>query len=109
MTYVPSAEFGKGFEGWYYGNKMGPFGDWPFYASITKALEKQPKMQIMVGGGYFDTQTSIGAAEYLLKQAGWPKQNTRLARYEGGHMCYSNAAAQVKLCNDLRDFLRSAG
>lgn len=109
MTYIPMADFGKDFEGWDYGSKMGPFGDWPFYASISKALEKQPKMQIMVGGGYYDTQTSIGAAEYLLKQAGWPKQNTRLAYYEGGHMCYSNPSAQAKLCNDLRDLLRSAG
>lgn len=108
MRYVPMAEFGTGFEGWDYGNTMGPFGDWPFYASISKALERQPKMKILVGGGYFDTQTTIGAAEYLLKQAGWPKQNTRLTYYEGGHMCYSNSSAQEKLCNDLRDLMRSA-
>ncbi|MDV6332948.1 S10 family serine carboxypeptidase-like protein [Asticcacaulis sp. 201] len=92
--------------GWSYGGADSPFVDYPFYAMIGDALKKQPNMKIFVGNGYFDTQTTVGAAELLLKQSGWPRANTRLKLYEGGHMAYSNPQALAKISADVRAFVK---
>ncbi|MFT4077549.1 MAG: hypothetical protein QM647_18630 [Asticcacaulis sp.] len=92
-------------QGWSYGGADSPFVDYPYYAMISDALKKQPNMKILVGNGYFDTQTTVGAAELLLKQSGWPRANTRLKLYEGGHMAYSNPDALKQLGADLRAFM----
>jgi len=93
--------------GWHYGGADSPFVDYPFYAMISDALKKQPNMKIFVGNGYFDTQTTVGAAELLLKQSGWPRANTQLRLYEGGHMTYSNPAALTKIAADVRAFVKA--
>jgi carboxypeptidase C (cathepsin A) len=93
--------------GWSYGGADSPFVDYPFYAMISDALKKQPTMKIFVGNGYFDTQTTVGAAELLLKQSGWPRANTQLRLYEGGHMTYSNPAALTKIAADVRAFVKA--
>jgi carboxypeptidase C (cathepsin A) len=93
--------------GWDYGFGGSPFSDYPFAAMISTALARQPNMKVMVGVGYYDTQTTLGASQYLIKQMNWPKANTRFAVYEGGHMSYSNEKALIKLSTDMRDFLKA--
>ncbi|WKL57023.1 hypothetical protein Q1W73_15360 [Asticcacaulis sp. ZE23SCel15] len=106
VKYLTNSPVTGGLDGWDWGYGKGPFSDWPYFAMLTDVLKTQPKMKIMVGVGWYDTQTTVGGSEYLLKQAGWPKANTRLTYYEGGHMNYSNSKALEKLGVDIRAFLK---
>ena len=79
-----------------------PFGDFPYTSSITEVMNKNPKFRVVVGSGIYDMKTTTGAAEYLVAQAGWPKDRVRISRYEGGHMAYTNESALKNFTDDVR-------
>jgi carboxypeptidase C (cathepsin A) len=101
--YRPSAEV-HGLEGWGWGATT-PFSDWPYYKRITKMFEANPNYRVMVANGYYDTQTTLGAAHYLVTQAGWPKDRVELKYYDGGHMGYSVDATARRFSDDIRSFI----
>ena len=101
--YRPSADV-HGFEGWGWGGTT-PFSDWPYYKRITKMFEANPRYRVMVANGYYDTQTTLGAAHYLVTQSGWPKDRVELRYYDGGHMGYSVDATARRFSNDIRAFI----
>jgi carboxypeptidase C (cathepsin A)/predicted phosphodiesterase len=96
----------KGLDTWGWGATT-PFSDWPYGSSISLVMEKNPHFRLMVATGYYDTQTTTGAAEYAVTQADWPKDRVWLKLYEGGHMCYSVEATARQMANDLRAFMQS--
>jgi len=100
--YVFSVGVG-GFDAWDWGAKS-PFGDWPYVDSINLLMNKNPRFRVMLGTGYHDTQTTIGAAEYAATQSGWPAERTWVREYPGGHMAYSIDATAKTLGDDLRKF-----
>lgn len=100
--YVFAAGVG-GFDAWDWGAKS-PFGDWPYVDSIGLLLKKNPQFRVMLGSGYHDTQTTIGAAEYAATQSGWPVERTWVREYPGGHMAYTIDATARSLGVDLRKF-----
>jgi carboxypeptidase C (cathepsin A) len=91
---------------WDYGGSASPFSNWPFQELITEVMKRVPTFRVMVGAGYYDTETTAGASDYLLTQSGWPRDRSRLVFYEGGHMAYSNDKAFHKLMRDVRAFVR---
>jgi carboxypeptidase C (cathepsin A) len=91
---------------WDYGGSPSPFSNWPFQDLITEVMKRVPTFRVMVGAGYYDTETTAGASDYLLTQSGWPQDRSRLVLYEGGHMAYSNDRAFHKLMRDMRAFVR---
>jgi carboxypeptidase C (cathepsin A) len=94
----------SGLEAWDWGATT-PFSDWPYVDSVNELMKKHPRFRVMLGTGYHDTQTTIGAAEYAATQSGWPAERTWVREYPGGHMAYSiNATAQA-LGDDLRKFI----
>ena len=94
----------SGLEAWDWGATT-PFSDWPYVDSVNELMRKNPRFRVMLGTGYHDTQTTIGAAEYAATQSGWPAERTWVREYPGGHMAYSiNATAQA-LGADLRKFI----
>ncbi|TNE66587.1 MAG: peptidase S10 [Alphaproteobacteria bacterium] len=95
----------KGLGDWDWGAAGGPFADFPYQKPLNMLMEKNPKFRVMVSNGYYDTQTTMGAAEYLVKQAGWPKDRTELKYYPGGHMAYTIGATAVAVTDDLRAFV----
>lgn len=97
----------QGLDGWGWGGTT-PFSDWPYQASLTPLFAQNPRFRVMVANGYFDTQTTIGAAEYLVTQSGWPADRTELKFYQGGHMAYSVDATARQFGADLRAFVASA-
>lgn len=95
--------------GWAYAATASPFGDFPYTASITEVMNKNPKFRVLVGSGIYDMKTTTGAAEYLIAQSGWPKDRVRISLYEGGHMAYTNESALKKFTDDIRALINSEG
>jgi hypothetical protein len=44
----------KGLNGWDWGGAT-PFSDWPYGASISLVMKRNPRFRLMVGAGYYDT------------------------------------------------------
>jgi carboxypeptidase C (cathepsin A) len=91
----------KDLEGWRWGSTS-PFGDWPYMASISDALSRNPSLRVIIGTGYYDLLTTTGVADYALAQSGWPKDRVRIVRYEGGHMAYTVEKSLKKMMDDVR-------
>jgi carboxypeptidase C (cathepsin A) len=97
---------GNGLEDWKYGGTS-PFSDWPYGDRLLKAIKANPHFRVLIGNGYYDTQTTVGAAKYAIRQAGWPEGCAALSFYEGGHMAYTVERSAKKFTDDLRAFVRS--
>ncbi|MFI8683387.1 S10 family peptidase [Brevundimonas diminuta] len=87
---------------WGEGDVAGPFGDWPYYVGLQKMMARNPDFRLVIGNGYYDTLTTVGAAEMLATQYGLDPARTRLRFYDGGHMGYSIDAVVVALSDDIR-------
>lgn len=101
--YVPMAAV-KGLEEWDWGDRT-PFSRFAYGDRLLEVMAANPRFRVLVGNGYYDTQTTIGAAELAVRQAGWPQGRTRLEYYEGGHMAYTVRSAARKFSGDLRAFM----
>ncbi|KPF53439.1 peptidase S10 [Novosphingobium sp. AAP1] len=101
QPYVLSAPV-EGFDQWGWGSGTSPFADWPYYQGITAMMAANPRFQVLVANGYYDTQTTMGGAELLATQSGWDPQRVTLRYYDGGHTGYSVAATAQALGNDIR-------
>ncbi|TWB13864.1 carboxypeptidase C (cathepsin A) [Nitrospirillum amazonense] len=104
--YVEAAEVG-GLDDWGW-SFASPFANWAYSDRLLKAMKANPKMQLLIGNGYYDTQTTVGAAELLARQGGWPDGRVRLTFYEGGHMAYTDEGAARKFGADVRAFVHPA-
>jgi len=102
--YIGIAEV-KSFEEWGWGATT-PFSDWPYAQRLSKAMSTNPQMRIFLGNGYYDTQTTVGAATLVARQAGWPKDRVSQHFYEGGHLPYTVESEARKIAADLRSFVR---
>lgn len=96
-------------DSWDYGGSKSPFDDWPFMASINKAMTAYPHLRIMVGTAYHDTLTTTGAAEYAVAQSGWPRARVTINYYQGGHMFYTIEASLKKMAGDMHAFIAAGG
>ncbi|GEM_PF-997562 len=106
----------KGLEGWKWNGTIPfskdssslattPFSDWPYMESLLKAMMENPGLRVVVGAGYHDLTTTIGASEFAVTQSGWPEERVRLVYYEGGHMAYSVEESLIKMMKDVRTLL----
>ncbi|HEX7854883.1 MAG TPA: peptidase S10 [Sphingobium sp.] len=93
-------------EDWGWGFGTSPFGDWPYQLGITRMMTFNPRFRLVVGNGVYDTQTTMGAAEYLVTQSGWDRARVTLRYYDGGHMGYSVAATAKAIGDDIRTLVR---
>ncbi len=101
-TYSLSSPATGGLNGWDWGPNKSPFGDWPYVARVGAIFEANPNFRVMVANGYTDTQTTIGAMDYLVSQSGWPRERVRTVYYPGGHMFYTVEASLAASMRDLR-------
>ncbi|MBS0612377.1 MAG: peptidase S10 [Proteobacteria bacterium] len=102
LTGSPVAEL----EDWDWSGSKTPFGDWPYAQRITKLMAVNPSLRVVVANGWYDTSTTVGAAELLVAQAGWDPARTRLRFYDGGHMGYSVAATARAIGEDIREWVK---
>ncbi len=97
---------GVALDGWKWGGD-GPFADWPYSDRLLKVMKANPRFHVLIGNGYHDTQTTVGAAEYAVRQADWPEGRATLSFYEGGHMAYTVERSAKKFTDDIRTLITS--
>lgn len=97
-----------GLQNWDWGNAS-PFGDWPYMAALRQAMETAPGLRLMIGVGYHDNLTTVGATEHAVAQSGWPAERTAIRYYHGGHMAYTIEDSLIRMVGDLRGFVTSDG
>ncbi|MDB5719466.1 MAG: peptidase serine carboxypeptidase [Alphaproteobacteria bacterium] len=100
--YSQLSPFTGGLNGWDWGPNKSPFGDWPYGRAISDLMTANPHFRILVANGWTDTQTTVGAMDYLVSQSGWPRDRVRTATYRGGHMAYTIEASLKRLTDDVR-------
>lgn len=91
--------------GWDWDEQKTPFGDWPWVGQVRSLMAANPKFRVLLGNGYQDTQTTIGAMDYLAAQSGWPRERVRTRYYVGGHMMYTVEASARQVADDVRDMV----
>jgi hypothetical protein len=96
----------KSFDGWNWGART-PFSDWPYGERITQVFERNPRFHLFLANGYFDLETTVGAAELAARESTWPPDRTQLKVYEGGHMAYTIEGTARRFSEDIRRFLES--
>lgn len=104
--YIPMANInGSLGQGWNYGGTS-PFSSWAYSDGILKAMQANPRLRVLVCEGYYDTQTTVGSAIYLVRDAGWPADRAATAFFEGGHAAYMSQPAGKKFADAVRTFVR---
>lgn len=90
---------------WDYGFGPGvPFGR-NFAADLATAMNHNPNLRVMIGTGYYDLVTTIGAAEYTAAHVAMPPDRVVFHEYESGHMPYLGDASRRQLAADIRHFV----
>jgi carboxypeptidase C (cathepsin A) len=82
-----------------------PFTVYPYPSRLTQYFKYVPTARLFIGTGIYDTLTTIGAAEHLLRQYDLPDGQVTSRRYPAGHMMYTDPVAAAQLSRDLRAFV----
>lgn len=93
------------FGAWDWGPNKTPFGDWPYVAQLRGVMQANPTFRVLVANGYYDTQTTLGAMDYFVSQAGLPRDRVRARYYHGGHVFYTVESSLKLFCDDVRDMV----
>ena len=109
QTYLPQALFGGGFP-WDFKHNGMPFA--PNVApDLAEALKTNPRLRVMVNGGYYDLATPFFAAEYEEKHLPIPQslaKNIEYDWYESGHMVYVRDESLKQLHDRVAAFIKSS-
>jgi carboxypeptidase C (cathepsin A) len=76
---------------------------------LAEALKTNPRLKIMVNGGYYDLATPFFAAQYEEKHLPIPQslaKNIEYDWYESGHMVYVNDESLKQLHDRVADFIQ---
>jgi carboxypeptidase C (cathepsin A) len=79
--------------------------------ALRKAFSKNPHMKLFVASGLFDLATPYLSTDYTLDHLELTvalKRNIITARYEAGHMLYTDARSRSQLKKDVAAFIRTA-
>ena len=77
---------------------------------LAVAMKQNPKLKLLVTGGYFDISTPYFAGRYELAHLPVPKElqaNIAYKYYPSGHMVYVNPALLGEMHNDVAAFIRA--
>jgi len=107
LTYLPEAQFG-GHE-WDLKHNGNPI-DTNVSADLATAMKTNPRLKVMVNGGYYDLATPFYAALYEDKHLPIPTSlanNIQYDWYESGHMVYVKDESLKQLHDNVAAFIRS--
>ncbi|MFS0853685.1 S10 family serine carboxypeptidase-like protein [Microbacterium sp. 179-I 3D4 NHS] len=82
-----------------------PFRTYPYPARLSRWMKQNPRGRLFIGTGVYDSLTTVGAADHLLRHYDLPRERTESHWYRAGHMMYSDAGVGETLNDDLRAFL----
>jgi carboxypeptidase C (cathepsin A) len=112
MTYKPSARE----SGWHWTLAHVPPGGQGWESSVNvmpdlaMAMKRNPKMKVMLMGGYFDLGTLYFGSMYEMKHLPMPQElqsNISYHFFPTGHMVYVNEASLKNLHQHTADFIRA--
>jgi carboxypeptidase C (cathepsin A) len=72
---------------------------------ITKALKEQPKLKLLVAGGYYDLATPLYAGRYVLEHVGVTADRVTYAGFPTGHSIFEKEEELDKLVHLIRQFI----
>jgi len=107
QTYLPEALFG-GFQ-WDLAHKGNPVS-LNVAPDLAEALKTNPRLRVMVNGGYYDLATPFFAAVYEEKHLPIPQslaKNIEYSWYESGHMVYVRDESLKQLHDRVAAFIKS--
>lgn len=107
QTYLPEALFGSA--EWDLKHRGNPIS-LNVAVDLAEALKTNPRLRIMVNGGYYDLATPFFAAEYEEKHLPIPQslaKNIEYDWYESGHMVYVRDESLKQLHDRVAAFIKS--
>lgn len=110
QTYLPSINVWQGPNGWDFKHRDNPFG-LNVSPDLADAMKKNPRLKVMLNGGYYDLATPFFAAMYEEKHLPIPKslaKNIEYDWYESGHMVYVRDECVKQLHDRVAAFIKSA-
>jgi len=78
---------------------------------LAQAMKTNPRLKVLINGGYYDLATPFFAAQYEEKHLPIPQslvKNIQYAWYESGHMVYVNDASLKQLHDNVAAFIKSS-
>jgi len=107
QTYLPDAQFGSAqWDQMHRGNAS----SLNVAIDLAEALKTNPRLRIMVNGGYYDLATPFFAAQYEEKHLPIPQslaKNIEYDWYESGHMVYVRDESLKQLHDRVAAFIKS--
>jgi carboxypeptidase C (cathepsin A) len=106
QTYLPFALFSTSWEM----NHHGGNGGLNVSADLAEAMTTNPRLKVMVNGGYYDLATPFFTAVYEEKHLPIPQslaKNIEYDWYESGHMVYVDDASLKLLHDRVAAFIKS--
>jgi carboxypeptidase C (cathepsin A) len=106
QTYLPQALFGTGFP-WSLVHKGNPI-NLNVAGDLAEAMKTNPRLKVMVNGGYYDLATPFFAAQYEDKHLPIPQslaKNIEYDWYESGHMVYVSDESLKQLHDRVAAFI----
>lgn len=107
QTYLPEALFSNGAD-WDLKHRGNPI-TLNVAADLAEAMKTNPRLKVMVNGGYYDLATPFFAAEYEEKHLPIPQSlasNIEYAWYESGHMVYVRDESLKQLHDRVAAFIQ---
>ncbi|HTB98005.1 MAG TPA: hypothetical protein VK716_13415 [Terracidiphilus sp.] len=107
QTYLPEAQFGSA--QWDL-NRHGSQAIPNVANDLASAMKTNPRLKVMVNGGYYDLATPFFAAQYEEKHLPIPQalaKNISYSWYESGHMVYVREESLKQLHDRVAAFIRS--
>jgi len=80
-------------------------------SDLAEAMKTNPRLKVLVNGGYYDLATPFFAAQYEEKHLPIPQslaKNISYAWYESGHMVYVRDECVKQLHDNVAAFIKSA-
>lgn len=74
---------------------------------LGNAMRKNRDLRVLVLSGYYDLITPFFDAEYTFTRNGIVTDRVEFKYYEGGHMMYTHKDDFPRVCQDIRNFLKS--
>ena len=75
--------------------------------SLSEAMHRNTKLQVLVANGYYDLITPFFDSEYTFARHEFPQDRIQMTYYEAGHMMYNRQEDFDALARDIRAFLES--
>jgi carboxypeptidase C (cathepsin A) len=110
QTYLPEISVFGGGNQWDFSHNHNPLG-LNVSADLAQAMITNPRLKVMLNGGYYDLATPFFSAQYEEKHLPIPQslaKNIEYDWYEAGHMVYVREECRKQLHDRVAAFIKGA-